>query len=239
MVHFAGLQDIPLLTPPCWTKPSDVASCLRQVQAKTSKDSDRANALLDRQHAERTVLQEHERQIATNGLNRVRAQVEELFHPLSTHLNGLCWFSVEMAKQLELDVFGGQVTRESMEHYKNLAYPHSLCICSGNTPASQAGVGKMSGLGMMKNSVAVVDALAADPAKQAAYVQMVQTVWAPKHMAVADIVRVKRHLVENSNQLWQMMGAMLKAVGTGDKGSVGIAAAMLNSAAMLLSLFKI
>jgi hypothetical protein len=36
-----------------------------------------------------------------------------------------------------------------------------------------------------------------------------------------------------------MMGAMLKAVGTGDKGSVGIAAAMLNSAAMLLSLFKI
>jgi hypothetical protein len=128
----------------------------------------------------------------------VRVQVEELFHPLSTHLNGLCWFSVEMAKQLELDVFGGQVTRESMEHYKNLAYPHSLCICSGNTPASQAGVGKMSGLGMMKKSVAVVDALAADPAKQAAYVQMVQTVWAPKHMAVADIVRVKRHLVENT-----------------------------------------
>ena len=169
----------------------------------------------------------------------MRVQVEELFHPLSTHLNGLCWFSVEMAKQLELDVFGDQVTRESMKHYKNLAYPHSLCICSGNTPASQAGVGKMSGLGMMKNSVAVVDALAADPAKQAAYVQMVQTVWAPKHMAVADIVRVKRHLVENSNQLWQMMGAMLKAVGTGDKGSVGIAAAMLNSAAMLLSLFKI
>jgi hypothetical protein len=207
------------------------------VQAKTSKDSDRANALLDRQHAERTVLQEHERQIAKNGLDRVRAQAEELFHPFGTHLSGLVSFFVEMAVQLQLDVFGGLIVRDCSEHYQNLAHPHSFYLGMGNTPAFQAGFGKILGLGMLKSAPAVVDALAADPAKQAAYVQMVQTVWAPKHMALADIVRTKRHLAENSEQLWQMMEAMVK-FGTGDKGSVGVGGAMTNSAHRLLGEFE-
>ena len=105
--------------------------------------------------------------------------------------------------------------------------------------AFQAGFAKAFGLGMLKSAPAVVDALAADPAKQAAYVQMVQTVWAPKHMAIAEIVRAKRHLVENSDQLWQMMGAMMGAFATGDKGSVGVAACMAKNAAVMLNYFEV
>jgi hypothetical protein len=106
------------------------------VQAKTAKNSDRANALLDRHHAERTVLQEHTRQIAKNGLDRVRAQAEELIHPLTILCNGLNWFSVEMAQQLQLDVFGGQMIREDLEFYENPAYPHSFCLCAWAPPRS-------------------------------------------------------------------------------------------------------
>ena len=231
------MQDSTSFNPSLLAKSSDVA-CLRQVQAKTAKDSDRANALLDRQHAERTARQEHERQVATNGLDRVRAQTEELFHPLATHLSGLVNFFMEMAEQLQLDVFGGLLAKRNVERYQNPAHPHSFHIGMGNSPAFQAGFANVLGLGMLKSAPAVVDALAADPAKQAAYVQMVRTVWAPKHMAVADIVRAKRHLAENSEQLWQMMGAMVKAIGAGDKGSVGVGATMTNSAAYLLHYFE-
>ena len=209
------------------------------MQAKTAKDSDRANALLDRQHAERTVLQEHTRQIAKNGLDRVRAQAEELFHPFDVQNNGLIWFAVEMAHHLQLDVFGGQVIREGYEYYENPAHPHSFWLALGTTPAFQAGLGCALGLGMLKSSPAVVNALAADPVKQAAYIQMVQTVWAPKHMDVAAITRAKRHLVENSEQLVQMMDTMLKAIGTGDKGSVGFASATQNSTAALFFFFEV
>ena len=169
----------------------------------------------------------------------MRAQAEELFHPFSTRCNGVANFMMEMAEQLQLDVFGGRVMRDSWEYYENVAHPHSFYLGMGATPAYQAGFANMLGLGMLKSSPTVVNALAADPAKQAAYVQMVRMVWAPKHMAIADIVRTKRHLAENSEQLWQMMGSMVKAIGTGDKGSVGIGVATANSAAVLLNNFEI
>ena len=109
----------------------------------------------------------------------------------------------------------------------------------GATPVFQAGFGRMLGLGMLKSAPAVVNALAADPAKQAAYVQMAQTVWAPKHMDIAAIMRAKRHLAENNDQLVQMMSTMTKAIGNGDKGSVGFGPAMQNSTTILLLFFEI